>query len=564
MPDQLSNQFSLTIDAAPAFQFIIQVIVFHADNTILLTGNQFPLQAHFKKGLYTIRIKGNGAISDKIIALNCDQQYYIGDKKNEAGYRMLQPPELKSPVPLDETVYSSSYDYYRKAAINSSALSFPGYWARGNDPTLFIFLRFASQERFLSLNYADETKSLIDLFASRFHLINSHGEKLFVFNIANINREEGWMTFNVSLQSGLYFIMYEGEDPRQVPIYLFPGWHSQVFMVLDKEPLFRTLRMFIQRNRAFDPYDAANKYTDLLLSRLQNNNFTLEENLAEKIFSISENAPMLCLLSAFFLVMDKNRRDESINERIGELVNRLKRLKIEGVDRIPDLDAFNSMHSLCKRNLTGLEESVKPLKGIPVLRIGYEAIKKSAVENPDLIKQRSLNDIVTEHLLSDSAFTTFSPVPVKNELISVVRLKIWDYEGPAAAVQNVLKVHSVWGPEIEEIVASLFTEYAFHIFMESKRGSYFNWLCLQIKDILLENDKITVAEMAKKLQVSATTLKRKIDQINEAISEKMPSGPVRDVVAQGALERSRDDLIATHRIEQNFLAAMANNANVTV
>jgi hypothetical protein len=326
-------------------------------------------------------------------------------------------------------------------------------------------------------------------------------------------------------------------------------------MVLDKEPLFRTLRMFIQRSRVFDPYDAANKYTDLLLSRLQNNHFTLEENLAEEIFTISENAPLLNLLAAFFLIMDKTRRDESINKMIGELINRLKRLKLEGVDRIPDLDGLHSMHTLCKRNHTGLEGSVKPLKGIPILRIGYEAIKKSAVEHPDLIKQRSLNDIVTEHLLSDSAFTTFSPVAVKNELISVVRLKIWDFEGPAAAAPNVMG-YTVWGPGAEETVASLFTEYAFHIFMESKSGSYFNWLCLQIKDSLLENGKITVAEMAKKLQVSATTIRRKIDQINEAISEKIPAEPVTDEVALGVLERSRDELITTHRIEQNFSAAM--------
>jgi hypothetical protein len=557
MTDQLPGHFWLTIDAAPSFHLIIQVIIFNSNNYIVFTGNDFPLVVHLKKGLYTIRVEGNGAISDKVIALNSDQNYFIGRENPGGACRLLQPPKLKSPVPLDEAIYSSTHDYYKSAAINcSQANKFIGL--QKNKQALFIFMRFASKERLAALSEAGNNDKLINRFANQFDLINSNGIGVLDVNNTLITRNvtDGWIACNVALASGLYFLVYEGEDPRQVPVYVFESWHTQVFLVLDKEPLFRTLRMFVQKTTIFDPYDPANKFTDLLLSRLQHNNFTLEENLAEAIFRVCENAPMLSLLCAFFLVLNKNVKDKLHDEKIAELMKQLKRVNVRGADRIPDLDALSIIDELCKKNITQLGEADRPLKGIPVLRIGYEAIKKSAVENPDLIRQKSLNDLVAEHLLSDSAFTTFSRIPVNNELVPIVKFNLWNTEGMMPPALSPQKEKLLRAAEVEKTVASIFTEYAFHLFMDDeKRGSYFNWLALQMRDVLLQQQDITVSEMAVKLQVSATTLKRKVDEINEMVVKEFPPVTMNDEASEEALERSKTEVITDYRLEGLYMAA---------
>ncbi len=520
MPTATPNLFLLSIDADRGFRLIIKVTVFRHDNTLVLSGNEFPLEMELKKGLYTIRIEGNGGLSDKVIALNSHQYFHIGRTITTPNAKLLEPPEIYSSAPLDETVYRSSHNYYIRPAIEFSSFStWPGQHSP-TEATLFIFMRFASKERYLELQIHSERKidSIVEL-SENFHLLNSNGKSLLRFNHrpgVYIDPRHGWIAFNTALPYGLYFLEYNGKDARQIPIYLFEGKHTQVFLTLDEQPLFQDMRIFLSDKRSFDPYSEVNKYADLLLGRLQNNDFTLDDALSERLFAMGY--PFLDLLHAYFyLIREKSRKNEGISAWMHVMLKRIRLLKIAGGNPLPDLDALMMMDEIRKKK--GLPAAFDlPLKGIPLLRIGFEAIKTTAIAKPDLIAQKSLNDYASEYLISDSAFTTFKPLPgIKDEFKSAIRGPFWTQQPQSQDLVFPIDDTPWLKKSGEQAVRRLFSEDVYSLFIQGRKDNYFTWLAFQIRDELFKNANVSLSLLVQQIQVSATTITRKIKEINNKV-----------------------------------------------
>jgi hypothetical protein len=92
-------------------------------------------------------------------------------------------------------------------------------------------------------------------------------------------------------------LIYEEEPGRQMPLYVYDNWHTQLFITLndDGTPSFGSARLFLSKERKFDPLNEDNKYIDVFLDKLQNRDYTLSRELIEYAARSKFESPMLGL-----------------------------------------------------------------------------------------------------------------------------------------------------------------------------------------------------------------------------------------------------------------------------
>ncbi|MCX6312082.1 MAG: hypothetical protein NT084_10665 [Bacteroidetes bacterium] len=540
-----SNQpiFKLRIGSGSEYKFVIRVIVFDARNNQVHSSSVAEIiECSLKKGLYTVRVQLNGKINDTIISLSQDTNLVLRIPpygKEWENARIIDLPKQYSSALFKDTYhesYESTHEYYTGPAVNFSQTSTSTSY-KNDRCTLFIFLRFPTRELFHTLESKWEKT-----FNKYFQLLREDGTLLFDFSDTNnvkINLDDGWMAFNVVLNSGLYFLNYVGKDPRQVPIYIYENWHTQLFLTIGATPLFGTLRIFLSNERRFNPDDTNNKYIDIFLDKIQNKSLELEDELIQFSANNKFESPMLALLCAYIYLRGANTKHDYL---IGMMLYNLNNLILKNSAASPDLRA---LEILASKHFSDKRFSKKPILGTPMFRLGFEVIRKASVDSPKLIKKYSLNDYLSEYLYYDSPYTTFKPVPkmvgefnVKSQgkfkslkgdstnpfrLIFNITERVKKSKGENALIEKLpvdldktlqmsqdFKISYILPKSTEIPVANLLGENVFNKFIHQSNEEDENnsWLTFDMADMLKQNQNLSVSDLSKQLNVSGTTINR--------------------------------------------------------
>lgn len=415
------SKVRLTIYLNDGYEYLSQLWIFDTANHIwynplLPEGDyvDFQLDSLWQKtfklpiGDYIVRIKIDGQIKDNPIALRRDTSCRIGGRSTQDNSRPLEIPYLSSAAPIAGNISYQRQEHYQNAAIRVSA-RFTFYSWQDMDSGLLIFLRFPSPEvyrgRFRAKAYwhkfaiYDAERNLISQFPSG---TTGDWDKF----IAHEERDLGYIGFSARLAPGLYFLEYEGNNPRTIPIYVYQGWFTQFFMMVAEEPLFSTARIFISRNLQFEPEDPNHAYVDICYSKLQNNDFSLDPMLLNNVAHNKFDSPMLGLLGAFIYLSGKENKEDYLFRTI---VHNLQNRILVNSSNSPDIYALNFL-SYEHFGVTAEDNAKVNVKGTPMLRIAYDTLRRAAAQYAWVMPEGGLNERISERQVFDSPFNSYSPL----------------------------------------------------------------------------------------------------------------------------------------------------------
>jgi hypothetical protein len=543
------TNYKLNIYISEDYKYLVKISVFNYHNRIVKSeiSDMFETRYDLPQGIYTLRVEMNGDIKDEIILLNQTLAYEITDKE-QSSYRnakALMPPRQFSSALLGDA-YGSSHEYYTDPAVHYSLKDtfVTSIKSRKNsNSSLFIFLRFPSYQRYQELK-----TTLKKPFYTDFKLVDEKGKTIAAFKSKKrvvVDEDYGWVTFNAKLPNGIYYLIFNGHQKRQIPISVFKDWHTQFFMTLDKSPLYGTIRTFISGNRKFYPEEKTYKYIDILLDKLQNKDYTLDEDMIHMAAYGKYQSPMLGLICAYIYLKSENNQNDNLFKAITQ---NLSYVILKDNYESPDLRALNILAS---KHFPDYKYNTKEVHGTPMFRIGFEAILNASVEDNDLIPQNSINDFISENLYFDSPFNTFKPIPFPQKKKQVKRVKInkridlsddinmygidnKDYLNPNSPgksfpiigdeipnVDDFISVNEdefilVNEDELTPIIGSYSSSIKSEIdeslfeYIESSRTvkSEESWIESSIMDIIKQNKSASVNDISKDLNISGNTVNR--------------------------------------------------------
>ncbi|MDN3582086.1 DUF3606 domain-containing protein [Mucilaginibacter flavus] len=443
-PDQESAQknhnLRLILDDTYAFALEIQIFTKRKKLVEGLEMQSGELRSYsLPEGEYIVRLILNGMIADNQVALYEDKSFGVG--KFEIGEK-LNAPELYSSAPIGGNLsYGTSFDYYTQPAVAISKLeTYKNNRLKHKTSGLFIFLRFPNADYFTETSKEKPNWN-------NFSLTNEAGKILAQFPEGwkgdgdptgyNIRPYSGYIAFSGYLAPGLYFLNYGGSDARVIPVSVYNDWYTQVFLTMAEQPLFGTLRIFLSKRRAFDPNDKNHLYIDYCLNKIQNGDFTLDEQLIQRIAYNKFDSPMLGLLGAYIYLFSKETEDDGLFDII---VRNLQTKIIKNSKTSPDIWALNLLSYQHFKKTVALDRQTT-IKGTPMLRIAYDSIKEAAVIYPWLVPENSLNDHIAEYQCFDSPFNTYKPFQTfwVSELLDPSSIQIPNFgKKPAASKKRTL------------------------------------------------------------------------------------------------------------------------------
>jgi len=515
---------TLTVEISEEYKYLVKISVFDSNNRIIESEISSRLAIVFRLplGLYTIRIEMNGEIKDDVILLDKEKKYKIGNNKSyDDNIKIISPPQQFSSALLDGT-YGSSHEYYTYPAVEWSktdTYKLEEYNKEGNS-SLFVFLRFPSIEKFDILK-----PTFSKPFYSDFKIVDEFGTLLTDFDSKKgieFDEQKGWVAFNAILPNGIYYLLYTGNESRQIPIFIYRNWHTQFFMTLADQPLFGTIRIFLTKQREFFPNDGTNKYIDILLDKLQNQDFNLDKELIAMVAHGKYDSPMLGLICSYIYLQSMETRSDNLFQIIAQ---NMQNIILKDNQESPDLFALNILASNHFLNFKYKNESII---GTPMMRIGFEAILKASIQDKGLIPQNSINDFISENLYYDSPFNTFKPIPfgktpvtrfknvenpntrIDEGATSVIGMTDFFDEKKEQTLETGLEeidpnldifsisIHNYLNPNIINIIKS----------PEVNMGTEANWVRSSIINLLRTNDRLSINDISNQLNLSGNTITR--------------------------------------------------------
>lgn len=536
-----NTKYTLRIRVDDDYKYLIKISVFNSENRIISSVEKSRNHYLFQltRGLYTVRVEMNAEISDKIIPINSDQEYVVSSETSQyQNAIVISPPNQFSSALLEGLnvkTYDSSHEYYTYPAIELSkndTFTYDTVSPIQSNSSLFIFMRFPSIEKYNNLR-GSWSKS----FYRDFEIVNEFGEKILHFDSRiglEVNENDGWLAFNAKLPNGIYYLIYHGSEPRQIPIYVFKNWHTQFFMTLGEVPLFGTIRIFIAASRVYNPKEESNKYIDILLDKLQNGDYSVDEELINIAASGKYKSPMLVLICSYVYFKSPQTKIDALFNIIAQ---NMKNVILKDNEESPDLRALNILATehLGKTNL-----EKKAVQGTPMLRIGFEAIKNASISNRNLIVENSVNDFISETLFYDSPFNTFKPIQfykkpekssesgmygrsIENHVVNEAQprpfgnsLEIGDTEKFKKIQSN--KAKDKFSMSIREYLKPNVFDFIVNSNFEVEGES--NWVKCSIADLISTNNQLSINDISTQLNLSGITISRIFDNWTNELSNK--------------------------------------------
>jgi hypothetical protein len=401
------KKIKLTIGSGSEYRHAVKVSIFDAFGILISEFNASQIKTtDIDEGIYTIRLELYGVLKDEMVRVFNEEEFIalrmLPPSAHWPDARILDLPLIYSAIPFADTnykTYASTESYYLKAALEFGEKSTAPDEPEENS-SIFILLRFPNKEK-----YESTKQYWPGGFENSFSILKDNTEKLWDIEKSNasINVEDGYIAFNIRIKKGGYFIRVASMLGIQlIPLYVFDGWHTQVFMTLSDRPLFGSLRIILSGQRKFEPeFDIRNKYCDILVDKIQNNDNSITNEIIEFVSSNEYESPMLALLCVYAYM---NGTSDAFDAQISAMIAQLQRLSISENIQSPDLQAINLLAEMYLNEPNGVAGSIS---GVPMLRIGLESINDAAVKYPNLIQRSSVLDFAMERMNKSAAFTFF-------------------------------------------------------------------------------------------------------------------------------------------------------------
>lgn len=521
------TKYKLTIKSGELHWHLTSIIIFDDKFSKVLTPARLDIDTFTREyllasGNYIVRIEVGNQLSDSNVILNSDKTCSVG-MDSSAGWQVLSVPKLYSSALLKNSmIYETSHEYYSVAAVAVSCMNtFKPNLEPFPNTGLFLFLRYPSKKIYeeigLGKTYwqrfrlfdADRNQEVVQL---PFHCITDDNKFEW-----NIDSQCGYIGFSADLASGFYFLVYSGEngEDRSIPIYIYQGWYTQLFLTVSSEPLFGSLRIFISKKKCFDPAEKYHVYTDICLCKLQNNDYSLDKNLIRHITTGKFDFPMLGLLGAYMYFKNKKTYDDTSFELIALF---LRQHILQNSDSA-DIVALNILSYRQLGRFVGEKTLItrKQMHGTPMLRIAYDIICENASEYSWLVEKDSLNDYIVDYRMLDSSFNTITG-PFANVLIRYLLGINGTTSG--SVIPNPLHFayyHNVEGFWIEDALSSKkehlgdedIFDYESILSKSDSLKNSFTHLEQAIINLLVEHEKgLSIKKIAHILKVPQTTVVR--------------------------------------------------------
>jgi hypothetical protein len=352
---------------------------------------EFPLP----RGLYTVRATRGGAFTEQVVRHNDEQ--------------VIQPapPALYSAATIPQA--HTTHEYYTEPAWEMSQNPTTADLTWNGDATaqLLLFARAPRDD----LYRGEDQFSALSLYSLGGSLLSSLSSEA-------ARQPTGWTAFSARVSPGVLILQDSGLDPdawaRQMPIPLFSGWQTQLFVMHNGRLLWEDMRLNtvsldeIDSRRYRNPYDdhaidiRSAKDMDVGLLALQNNTPSIAPHLLDAYLNAKFQNPMLGLLGAYLMLMQYSRVKEDVDrDRIRLVLGNLKQL-------LPDSADVVALQVMAQRWVELPFDA--PVTGIPLFRIGTEALLGSAASNAALLTEGSLLDVVSDDIYGDTVWTSWSPV----------------------------------------------------------------------------------------------------------------------------------------------------------
>lgn len=325
-------------------------------------------------GLYTVRVERAGSTSERVI-------------RHETGTdETLAEPLRVSAVPSFDT--ATTHEYYAYTSHEWSGQDTRAPIGAGGNGRLFVFIRALSKE-----DYAGE-----DL-AAGLSLLDEAGSEISGFAEDETERNDaGWLAFSAVAEPGAYALTHSGDVRRKMPLYVYPGLSTQVFLAFQGGLRFDSVSILMPRaNEQFNPDDRMTQAIDAAMTGLQQRRDYLPRDAMQMLLYGKFDNPMLGVLGAHVLLMREKPSEGTLDTVLGNLDYLLP--------ESPDVQALRLMTA----DRFGRDPSLEPFIRPPMIRAGLEAVLRLSVDHPELVPEDGLLESISTRVHVDSPWTSWSP-----------------------------------------------------------------------------------------------------------------------------------------------------------
>lgn len=392
------NKFNVSVELAAPYNFLIEHYFYDNSNNLqppthITVNKNERYNYQLKSGIYTFRVIFNGTVKDNLIVVDKPLSFGLGLTDVQQTVKIILP-ELYTSVPLRGKRYghyNSSSDYIQALPQQNSDLPKSEYFT--------LMLRYPSKESYLE-NFRKQ-----DLWAS-FSLLDKSMKlfkKIKAKTNAILNDEEGWMTAEIQLSEGIYFLLFEcNKDSRIIPLKVLKGKNIFAFITLAETPKFGTLRILSIKEPNFSFEDPEIRLIDLLLDKLNNRDYNNSIKLLQYIYENTTN-PFLLLIAKYLYVgsLHLNSTQVQTDKQIFDLLADNTKTS----DYQSDEAAIKLI--LVEKGFLEIESVSIDVERPPTIGLGFDAVMRAATNDPGILKSFTLLDYMAENLISDSPYTTF-------------------------------------------------------------------------------------------------------------------------------------------------------------
>lgn len=314
--------------------------------------------------------------------------------------------KFASPVPLEGT--STSHEYHQGAMVRATSLE-PRDVNLGHGCALLLFVRDPSEDNLKQLKSSSPEiqKNYRHSFVG-YRLLDSEGKLLLNFDeISEYDPAWGYAISNIELAPGYYVLNYEPLNGKHVamPIQLVQSWQTQISILVNFPKGLETSGQPNLPDRAimmtpmgvrFDPYNQLHRLTEIARYAFMDRRSIITSELINELPKIKLDNPVLELLYAHQLLMEK-QPDLGL---LKILVDRLAQML--GAS-FPDVLALR----LALDYLNGIKPEIinEPLFP-PLLRASWRIL----AHYPELFPSDSLLCKAAAHLVSRGVWFAWKPI----------------------------------------------------------------------------------------------------------------------------------------------------------
>lgn len=478
----MSNQ---TEDRKGPFNFSFQVQdhalapfthlrLFNGHNEIQAEGYG-NMNIQLPKGLYHLRIEVNEHVEDRNYRVIADVQDYLAQV------------QTVSAIPIQGI--SSTHEYFSEPTKEWSKKTTVG----GVDIDECSF--------FLLLRYSDNEKPFQEIkdHGCGFFILNENRELIYTLDSTNTRTYSGraieyfgCVVFSALLSYGQYYLVYNSKTlKREIPVYIFQNWQTQLYLMIKNIPCFNTLRISIERD-GFSMDSDQNKQLDALIQKMYNGIYFLPPELITYAGHGKWSNPMLGILASYmYLLTNDTKEDELFQTILHNLQDRILRNKMA-----PDLVALRLLHAVHFKKEIPREALPAPC----MIAAGMNAFLKQSFENEGLIAKNSIVEKAFNNLRCDSIWTAYDPLPLKKKKEEKAQKGIAYEKSESLSYSTIKEIGVVAGQK------ALPANYKFNPDKD--------WITTTIFNLLLEGSKkLDIKTLASQMQITGNTVRSAIKKL---------------------------------------------------